>query len=452
MATTNSEIVQLVGSQSDKVTTINQAFEQLDDLIGSTTSIAVSGDFLLTDAQQNNAVRFNLTDDTPSGAVTMALQARPKLFILTNNCGQTVTVEVDPDADGADGTTVDVEDGDTVLLYSDGTNVISISSAGGGAAAFTDLTDTPGSLGSAGQVVAVNSGATALEFASGAYNLTENAQTGTTYTAVLADAEDVLVSMNNVSANTLTVPPNSTTAFPVGSVLNVLQKGAGQTTVAAGAGVTINFPASASLRLRQQNSVATLIKTATDTWYIIGDLDPAAAGALDADQVAYDNTTSLLTATNVQAAIDEIDAGLGTAAATVYETGTFTPVLTCVTPGDLSVSYSVQSGGYTKIGDTLVSTVRLVCTPTFTTASGQLRITGMPFTAAGVPGYVTLGNVEKLAFTRAQPFVQSAAAQTFLSFRSGDPTGVNNIALENISICTSGVAIDLRFTIVYYVT
>lgn len=168
MATTNSQITQLVGSQSNKIVTINEALEQLDDLIGSTLDIAVSGDFLLTDAEQNNAVRFNLTDDTPSGAVTMALQARAKLFILTNGCGQTVTVEVDPGADGADGTTVDVDDGDTVLLYSDGTDVTSISSAGGGgASAFVDLTDTPASYsGQGGLVVQVNQAEDALQFAS----------------------------------------------------------------------------------------------------------------------------------------------------------------------------------------------------------------------------------------------------------------------------------------------
>lgn len=168
MATTQNQITQISPSQSDKVTTINEAFEQIDDIISATTDIAVSGDFLLTDEQQNNTVRFNLTDNTPGGAVTMALRARAKLFILTNGCGQTVTVEVDPGADGADGTTVAVDDGDTVLLYSDGTNVTSISSAGGGgASAFVDLTDTPASYsGQGGLVVGVNQAENALQFVS----------------------------------------------------------------------------------------------------------------------------------------------------------------------------------------------------------------------------------------------------------------------------------------------
>jgi len=95
-----------------------------------------------------------------------------------------------------------------------------------------------------------------------------NAQTGTTYTLVLADASKH-VSMSNASANTLTVPPNSSVAFPTGTRLMVEQKGAGSTTIAAGAGVTINAPASVALEIGEQYSSRGLLKTATDTWLLI---------------------------------------------------------------------------------------------------------------------------------------------------------------------------------------
>ena len=100
-------------------------------------------------------------------------------------------------------------------------------------------------------------------------NLATNAQTGTTYTLVLDD-NGKIVEMNNGSANTLTVPLNATVAYPVGAQINVLQTGTGQTTVAATAGVTIN--ATPGLKLRAQWSSATLIKRATDTWVLVGDL------------------------------------------------------------------------------------------------------------------------------------------------------------------------------------
>jgi len=100
--------------------------------------------------------------------------------------------------------------------------------------------------------------------------LNTNEQTGTTYTLALTD-DGKVVEMNNASANTLTVPPNSSVAFPVGSQILVLQTGAGQTTLAAGAGVTVNSK-DGNLKLSAQWCAATLIKRATDAWVVVGDL------------------------------------------------------------------------------------------------------------------------------------------------------------------------------------
>ena len=100
--------------------------------------------------------------------------------------------------------------------------------------------------------------------------LNTNEQTGTTYTLALTD-DGKVVEMNNASANTLTVPPNSSVAFPVGSQIVVLQTGAGQTTLAAGAGVTVNSK-DGNLKLSAQWCAATLIKRATDVWVVVGDL------------------------------------------------------------------------------------------------------------------------------------------------------------------------------------
>jgi hypothetical protein len=76
--------------------------------------------------------------------------------------------------------------------------------------------------------------------------------------------------MNVGSANTLTVPPNSSVAFPVGTELTVLQTNTGQTTITPGAGVTIN--GTPGLKLRAQWASAVLIKRAENTWVAIGDL------------------------------------------------------------------------------------------------------------------------------------------------------------------------------------
>jgi hypothetical protein len=99
-------------------------------------------------------------------------------------------------------------------------------------------------------------------------DVSTNAQTAS-YGLVLADKNKV-VEMNVATGNTLTVPLNSTQAFPIGSQINILQTGAGQTTITPTGGVTIN--ATPGLKMRAQWSYATLIKRATDTWVLVGDI------------------------------------------------------------------------------------------------------------------------------------------------------------------------------------
>jgi hypothetical protein len=91
-----------------------------------------------------------------------------------------------------------------------------------------------------------------------------NAQTGTTYTFVLADADNKLVTASNASAQTYSIPTNATTAFPIGTQLNIIQIGAGQ--------VTVSAATAASPKCRAQYSAITLIKRDTDSWYAVGDI------------------------------------------------------------------------------------------------------------------------------------------------------------------------------------
>lgn len=100
--------------------------------------------------------------------------------------------------------------------------------------------------------------------------LTISEQTDASYTLVLAN-DGELVDMNRATAQTLTVPPNSSVAFPTGAQVLVRQKGAGQVTIAAGVGVTLQS-ADGELKTRVQHSVAGLAKVATDTWVVFGDL------------------------------------------------------------------------------------------------------------------------------------------------------------------------------------
>ena len=97
-----------------------------------------------------------------------------------------------------------------------------------------------------------------------------NAQTGTTYTLVAGDVNK-LVTANNASAITITVPPS---VFSANDVINVQQIGAGQVTFAAGSGVTItsNGATSAAPKIRAQYSACSIICSASNTFTIIGDI------------------------------------------------------------------------------------------------------------------------------------------------------------------------------------
>ncbi len=97
-----------------------------------------------------------------------------------------------------------------------------------------------------------------------------NAQTGTTYTTVLAD-DGKLITCSNASAIALTIPPNSSVAYGIGTQINIAQLGAGTVTITAGAGVTLNS-AGTKLKLDAQYAVATCVKTDTNTWFVVGNL------------------------------------------------------------------------------------------------------------------------------------------------------------------------------------
>lgn len=96
-----------------------------------------------------------------------------------------------------------------------------------------------------------------------------NAQVGTTYTFVLADANGKVVTLSNAAAIALTVPTNAAVAIPIGTVISLIQLGAGQVTI-SGAGVTLRAPS--GLKIRTQYSMATLVKIATDEWVVSGDV------------------------------------------------------------------------------------------------------------------------------------------------------------------------------------
>lgn len=140
-----------------------------------------------------------------------------------------------------------------------------------GQAVDTSLADLKG--GTTGQVLSKASN-TDMDFTwieQDDSTLAFNAQTGTAYTLVAADAQNKLLTTSNASAVTVTVPPS---VFTTGNVINVQSIGVGLTSFAQGAGVTITSTgATASTPvLRARYSACSIICTGSNTFTIIGDL------------------------------------------------------------------------------------------------------------------------------------------------------------------------------------
>jgi hypothetical protein len=156
----------------------------------------------------------------------------------------------------AEGMVSYLQDTNAVEVY-DGSNWVSIGSSGD----ITGITTGTDSGLSGG----VTSGTATLRL-----KLEFDAETGTTYTLVAGNLNQ-LVTLNNASPITLTVPPS---VFSAGDVINIAQIGAGQVTLAQGAGVTINSTGATATapKLRARYSAASIICTASNTFLVVGDI------------------------------------------------------------------------------------------------------------------------------------------------------------------------------------
>jgi len=105
----------------------------------------------------------------------------------------------------------------------------------------------------------------------GLVGFTLNDQTGTTYTPVLTDQYQVLVTRSNASASTMTIPTNASVAFPVGTVITVLNKGVGLVSISGAVGVTIlSAGAVAAIPTLAQYKSCAIMQTSANNWYVVG--------------------------------------------------------------------------------------------------------------------------------------------------------------------------------------
>ena len=209
------------------------------------SSAGVTGD-------SNIAIGLSSLRDITSGAYNTVFGHTAGNNITTGEYNVCVGYNAGPTTNQSNQLYIDIAESDTPLIHGNfSTNIVTI---------HGDLTGT-------GNVVG---------------HIAINAQIGVAYKLVLAD-DGLLVTMDNASANTLSVPTNAQVAFPIGTQILVEQEGAGTTSIAS---VGIGSPAAGSPALAPvtlhsagglvdtatQFSTVTLIKKAADTWLLTGDL------------------------------------------------------------------------------------------------------------------------------------------------------------------------------------
>lgn len=161
---------------------------------------------------------------------------------------------------------------------------------------------------------------------------------------------------------------------------------------------------------------------------------------------SFVGSTSPILVTPIIGAASATSINFGGTTLANYLEGSWTPTFTFATPGDLSVSYSTQTGSYTRIGNIIVVNFSLTCTPTYTTASGQASIVGLPVVAlltndTGSLGAQSVGITYPAGCTKLT-FVTTASANTLSLVASGSVTASTAVGtaqmLTTISVSLSG--------------
>lgn len=93
----------------------------------------------------------------------------------------------------------------------------------------------------------------------------------TTTGSLLTEDQGRVVTMNNASPNTFTIPLNATEPFPLWGTMLVRQIGVGATSIAAAGGVTVTQRSSNTLQLAEKWAQCVLQKTGPDTWHVAGE-------------------------------------------------------------------------------------------------------------------------------------------------------------------------------------
>jgi hypothetical protein len=150
-----------------------------------------------------------------------------------------------------------------------------------------------------------------------------------------------------------------------------------------------------------------------------------------------DNITQSTAAKGINFTANTSAAGMTSQLLNWYEEGTFTPTITAGTAGNLSVSYSTRLGRYTRIGNRCFINITLITSAfTWTTASGLLYITGLPFAANSAsnnnqPMGFVFGGITKIGYTQFSPLPDYGNSQLIFT-ASGTGVGASGLTIADL--------------------
>jgi len=195
-----------------------------------------------------------------------------------------------------------------------------------------------------------------------------------------------------------------------------------------------------------------IVQTSTTKQVSVANLTSGRSVSMADATLSTGNLTLSTAAKGINFTANTPAAGMTSQLLNWYEEGTWTPTVTFATPGDLSVTYNTgqRIGTYTRIGDRLYINFAVgTATFTYTTASGALQITGLPFTAKTAAGQnigsMVWGGITKAGYTQVVPRVNSAASLVdFIASGSG----VTQASVISTDVPTTSTVV-LRGTLVY---
>lgn len=277
---------------------------------GYTTYAATGGTDTITIPNGASGTARNMFIElTGTGGGTVLVPANKKLYFIYNNTSSAITVKVSGQ------TGVSVPAAAKMILVCNGTDVVvatnylaalTLGSAlpvasggtgattltglivGNGTSAFTTTTAPTGAIvGTTDTQTLTNKTLTAPIITSGALdtnstisdgtssfsigyrNVPQNAQSSN-YTLALADNGKHVYSTNS-GTQTITIPANSSVAFPIGAAITLVNNGTTAITLSAAA-VTLYQAGTTNTgnRTIATKGLATLLKVATDTWFVTG--------------------------------------------------------------------------------------------------------------------------------------------------------------------------------------